>query len=267
MNLFSLIYYVIAMSSLFCYGKLLWVHGLDFFKSEYFLKTRLPYFHIGLSLHFLLLIFLAWLNDRCPLGNSAEALLFFSGIFAVVYIVPYSIHNQRELAFFFLLPIVTTSFISLLLIQPISETLTLQNSYFSFHIILSLFAYCSLTISVLFSLMYLLLFKKLKERHFDNVFQKLPSLKEQDKSSIIWLLVGVGFMLLASLLGRIWVIQSNLNSSGIVALIILIVLVAFVMNALARAVRLIPISWFHRLNFVLLLFLVLVQVFGVHGFN
>jgi HemX protein len=78
------------------------------------------------------------------------------------------------------------------------------DSVLAFHIVISLSAYACFSIGSILSLMYVLLFRKLKNKEFDVYFQNLPSLTVLERFSAVWVLIGVVFMTTASLIGTYW---------------------------------------------------------------
>ncbi len=262
------LYYTVALLNIALYGRAFLLHSDVFFKVQKPSFEHYTYYTLGVVTHVLLLFLLAFINNRCPLANSGEALLFFSFLFSITYMIPYFLFQRKELAVFFFLPILMPSIISLILIEPVSTTPAFYDSYFSFHIIVSLTAYCCLTVSSLFSLMYLWFLKKLKNRDFGLTFQRFPSLNEQELFSVIWLVLGVILMFVASFVGRLWIMaySSQLKFDNVI-LVVLSLLLAFTVLIILKTMNVVSLVWFHRFNIFLLFSLILIQTVGIHGFK
>jgi ABC-type uncharacterized transport system permease subunit len=218
-----------------------------FIREEQRYLTRSRLLLLGsLGLHGLLLVFLAWINQRYPFAMPGEWLLFCSWLVAVAHLATEYFSRSKSLGLFSLLPIIAGVIISIFLVEPVAALPDkFKGAFFSLHIVTSLTAFACFTIAAILSAMYILLFRKLKSKDFD-IFS--------------------AFMILAPIIGRMWVQQYEDSGMSPRELGIFIVLFFFLSAALGRnflRFRGVRFAMSVIVGFVLLL---LTQVLKVHGF-
>jgi len=168
---------------------------------------------LSIGLHGLLLLLLAWMNQRYPFATAGEALLFCAWLVGGAHLASEFFSQSKTLGVFTLLPTTIGVLISIFLVEPVSVLpVKYQGAFFSFHIVTSLAAYACFAVSAILSVMYILLFKKLKDKEFDVIFRKLPPLENLEQVISIWVYLGSVFMILSPLIGRIWVLRHSPDS-------------------------------------------------------
>ncbi|GAA4704923.1 cytochrome C assembly family protein [Brevibacillus fulvus] len=86
--------------------------------------------------------------------------------------------------------------------QTIPQRLTSELLFI--HIVLALFSYGALSLSMIFSAMYMLQHKMLKQKRWTPLLQRLPSLERLEVYAYRMNMIGVPVLLLAIILGTIW---------------------------------------------------------------
>jgi len=232
-------------------------------------KTRIS-LAVSLGLHCILLILLACLNRRLPFATAGEAILFCAWIVGGVHLVSEFVSTSKPLGIFTLLPTTLGVMLSVFMVQPPVSDLDVKyrGVLFSFHIVVSLTAYAGLIIAAILSVMYVLLFRKLKQKEFDVFFKRLPSLENLEQLAATWVIFGVTFMLLSAVLGRIWAREHSSDPGmSILETGIFGVMFLFMGTIAARTF-----FKFRGLRFTLavigcLVLLFLTHILQLHGFN
>lgn len=80
----------------------------------------------------------------------------------------------------------------------------LKNAVIGFHIISALLGYIAITLSATYSLLYLVLYKKIKTKNYGVFYQRLPSLELLLKLSSMGYKLGFVFLTVAIIVGGIW---------------------------------------------------------------
>lgn len=175
-------------------------------------------------------------NEKKMMSNSKRIVLFLTLIFHVFYLISRMLEynhppitNKFEifsiLAFsigfsYFLLELMTDiratgAFILFfsLVFQSISSLFiehnyvvpeVLRNRLLGLHVINALLGYSGITISAVYGLLYMLLYKNLKANKFGLVFNRLPSLEILEKLSFYSAVIGFVLLTLAIIIGIIW---------------------------------------------------------------
>ncbi|MBI5511107.1 MAG: cytochrome c biogenesis protein CcsA [Deltaproteobacteria bacterium] len=80
----------------------------------------------------------------------------------------------------------------------------LDSVLFSFHVSAAVLGYSSLALASVYGLIYLLLYKDMRIKHFGLVFHRLPPLAVLDRMNFIATAVGFAFITVAMALGFVW---------------------------------------------------------------
>ncbi|MCZ8519110.1 MULTISPECIES: cytochrome c biogenesis protein CcsA [Paenibacillus] len=73
------------------------------------------------------------------------------------------------------------------------------------HITLAAAGYAAFVVSAVFSGMYLFLHRKLKEKKWSQLMQRLPSLEKTDQYAMVAVVIGAPLLLLTIMLGIVWI--------------------------------------------------------------
>lgn len=80
----------------------------------------------------------------------------------------------------------------------------LRNRLLGLHVINALLGYSGITISAVYGLLYMLLYKNLKSNKFGLIFDRLPSLELLEKLSFFSMVIGFVLLTFAIVIGIIW---------------------------------------------------------------
>lgn len=189
----------------------------------------------ALGLHTALLALLTIEFRRCPLWTQGEALLFLGWMLALLHLLSEWSADTRRLGIFTLLP---TAVCVLPAIFFLGNDLALapeyRSSWFIFHIVASLASYAAYSLAAVLAALYLLQYGKLKRKHFDRTFRRLPPLDKLDKLAATWAFLGTLLMITSSVIGAWWVRRDGLHGMSAQEAGIFIVLGIYLTAAVSR---------------------------------
>jgi HemX protein len=223
---------------------------------------------LSLILHIALLLCLGYSLKRCPLGTVGEGLLFLAWILAIIHLLSEWLADTRRLGLFTLLPTTLCVGVGVFLVRPdFALPPDLQSSFLVFHIVASLASYACFSMASILAGLYLILHGKLKHKNFDITFRKLPPLDKLDKLSANWSFLGSATMVVASVIGWIWVRKDGLAGMSARELAIYLVLAVFLGAGVSR--RLFGLRGKRHALVVLAGFfcMLLTNLIGTHGFH
>lgn len=206
-----------------------------------FFNTLLPF------LYLLVMIFYVYdfINEKKLINNSKRTILFITLLIHCFYLLARTIEydhtpitNKFEIfsiiAFsisfsYFILELSTDirdtgAFIILfsLIFQTVSSVFishtyqvpdVLRNRLLGLHVISALLGYSGITISAVYGVLYILLYKNLKENRFGLIFERLPSLEILQRLTFNSTVIGFVLLTLAIVIGGIWLPEAFPNFS------------------------------------------------------
>lgn len=141
-----------------------------------------------------------------PVITLFETLFFYSWVLVTLSLVINYFFRIDLLVFFTnvigFVVLVLSMFLPETPLTAVSETLT--SELLLIHITLAMFSYGAFSLSMIFSAMYLLQHKMLKEKRWTPLLRRLPSLDMLEVYAYRMNVVGVPMLLLAIILGIIW---------------------------------------------------------------
>lgn len=187
------------------------------------------------GLHTLLLVLLGVQYQRCPLWTQGEALLFLGWMLLVLHALTEWSAATRRLGLFTMIPAAACAVISLFFLgEELSLPATHRSSWFIFHIVASLASYAAFSFAAVLAALYLVQYGKLKHKHFDLTFRRLPPLDKLDKLAAVWSFLGALLMIASSIIGAWWVRRDDLHGMSAGEAGIFAVLALFLFVAAAR---------------------------------
>jgi ABC-type transport system involved in cytochrome c biogenesis permease subunit len=103
----------------------------------------------------------------------------------------------------------------------------LESKLFSFHVSAAVLGYSALSVSAVYGLLYLILYRQMRGKRFGLFFHRLPPLDTLDRMNFYAALVGFVFLVAAVVLGSVWSRLSlgtiHFDSKVIVALITIVI--------------------------------------------
>jgi HemX protein len=141
--------------------------------------------------------------DTMPLSTAHDALSFLAFSLLFVYLIIEMGMSERGSGMFivffaFFLQLVSLRYLSW---EPETNDL-LTNPSFAIHASISIMGYTALTISAIYSLLYLIQKKNLKKRNLGKLFNQLPALNYLEKLSVRATLVGIVLMGIGIIFGH-----------------------------------------------------------------
>jgi HemX protein len=205
------------------------------------LNALLPFFYMFVFAVYLYDFF----NEKKALNNSKRIVLFLTLLFHVHYLISRTIEFDHppitskleifsiiaaSIAFsYFILELLTDirgtgAFIIFfsLVFQTISSLFithnyivpeVLRNRMLGLHVINALLGYSGITISAVYGLLYMLLYKNLKTNKFGLVFNRLPNLEILERLSFSSAVIGFVLLTVAMTIGMVWLPSAFPNFS------------------------------------------------------
>lgn len=155
------------------------------------------------------LLFLVWLarehHHSVAVNTGSVAISFLALSLAVAYFLIEWITKERNMGVWVLgLPLVfqIVSSAGLYFIRP-APTPLLEHAFLAIHVGLAMIGYCAFSLSMAFSVMYLVLYNELKRHRVRLVFERLPSLDTLEQMAYRAIHAGLGFTLVAVVFGEL----------------------------------------------------------------
>ncbi|HEU4965078.1 MAG TPA: cytochrome c biogenesis protein CcsA [Bacilli bacterium] len=140
-----------------------------------------------------------------PLLTTFETTLFFSWLLITFSLVINYFYKIDLFAFFTNLIGFAMVAVDLFLGEGASRLAAhMQGDLLVLHISLAFLSYAAFSISFIFSIMYLIQSKLLKEKRWNNTFRRLPALDKLDAFTFRLIIVGFPLLLTAMILGANW---------------------------------------------------------------
>ena len=188
------------------YGALLILYGRYFVSTSRRVQPWLtPALLATVLLHLLTLILIGVNGGHYPLSHVSEVLTFLALSITVIYLYIETAIKVKTTGLFVLSVVFCIQVASSFIIdfQRVAPEI-LDSRLFIFHTTSVIIAYTALFISGLYSLMYLLLFYRIKHARFGLIYGRLPSLEVLNAMNGRAATLGFIFLTLAIFLGLIW---------------------------------------------------------------
>ncbi len=190
-----------------------WRYGREFYNNDFRSSQLKPHYLITtLGFHFLYLLLRTAEFRHVPVTSPAELLSVLGFTLAGAYIFIEYITKVKNTGFFVL--VISSFLVTIASIFSPNKYGVLdifKSELLSFHIVSALLGYSAFVLSAIYGLLYMMLYKKLRTRTFDNIYRNLPSLEALE--SLVWKSVLVGFFAFTFVLivGFIWLPQAFPN--------------------------------------------------------
>jgi ABC-type uncharacterized transport system permease subunit len=190
----------------------LWAYGRAFYREEGPGSVTRAAWAVPLSVHTALLATLAIAFRRCPLWTQGEALLFLGWLLLLLHVLSEWSAATRRLGVFTVLPAALCATLSLFFLgRDLELSPDYRSSWFIFHVVASLASYAAFGLAAVLASLYLIQHRKLKAKHFDRTFRRLPPLDRLDKLTAVWAFLGSLLMIASSAIGAWWVRRDDLR--------------------------------------------------------
>lgn len=191
------------------------VYALDFFnEKETLSNSKRIFLFITLIVHIFYLIIRTIEFDHPPITNKFEIFSILAFAISFSYFILELLTDIRGTGVFILLFALIFQIISSLFIENnyvVPDVL--RNRLLGLHVISALLGYSGITISAVYGLLFLILYKNLKTSRFGLIFNRLPSLEILEKLSFSSLLIGFVLFTVAIIIGIIWLPSAFPNFS------------------------------------------------------
>lgn len=182
------------------------VYLIDFFfESKILVNSKRIFLFITLFTHIFYLLLRTIEFDHPPITNKFEifSILAFSISFSY-FILELLTDIRGTGSFIILFSVLFQIASSLFIINDYIVPEVLRNRLLGLHVISALLGYSGITISAVYGLLFILLYKNLKANRFGLLFNRMPSLETLEKLSFYSLIIGFVLLSIAITIGIIW---------------------------------------------------------------
>ena len=191
------------------------VYVWDFYKPTTALtNSKRVILFITLSVHILFLLLRTIELDHPPITNKFEIFSIIAFSITFSYFILELLTDVRMTGLFIILFSLIFQIISSLFIPEnyvVPEVL--RNRLLGMHVIGAILGYSGFTISAVYGILFLLLYKNLRANKFGLVFYKLPNLELLEKLSYYSLVIGFALLTVAIVIGIVWLPSAFPNFS------------------------------------------------------
>jgi HemX protein len=182
------------------------VYVYDFFKEKKLLNNskRILLF-LTLLLHLFYLLARTMEFDHPPITNKFEifSIIAFAILFSY-FLLELLTDIRGTGAFTLLISLIFQIISSIFIPQNYLVPEILRNRLLGVHVINALLGYSGITISAVYGLLYMMLYKNIKSNKFGLIFNRLPSLEILEKLSYYSSVIGFVLITIAMTIGIIW---------------------------------------------------------------
>jgi ABC-type uncharacterized transport system permease subunit len=215
------------------------LYGLAFFRDDTFAnRWKARTLAVTFALHFVYIGLHSVEHGRCMVTTPFEMMSLVAFTILTTYLIIERTTRISETGFFFAGIAAAFELVSAVMVKVPSTTPmnpALANLGIGLHVSAAIFGFGSITISAVYGLLYLLLYRDLKSGKFGSFYQHLPSLESLERLSTAAVVVGFTFLTVAICIGGFWLprvfenfsyMDPKLLATGLVWLIYAGVLVA-----------------------------------------
>ena len=220
----------------------LYAIGIVFYFIDFFYKRikarRIGFWFIALVWIFQTAFFLLyiWETKRFPILSLVEGIYFYAWLLVTISIILHCIARvDLPVIFLNILGFIFVTihlFISSQVNNPLVESL--ESEMLFIHICFAILSYAAFSLSFVFSVLYLILYRLLKKKKYTKLWSRLPSLYQMSKWMFYSVLVGTPIIFISLLLGLEWaflklealsVFDVKIVGSFVITIIYLVILV------------------------------------------
>ncbi|MBD8026844.1 cytochrome c biogenesis protein CcsA [Ureibacillus sp. Re31] len=232
----------LAMARLYEIMVVLYAVGIVFYFIDFFYKRvkirRIGFWLISVVWVLQTAFFLLYIIEirRFPILSLTEGIYFYAWLLVTISIILHCI-ARVDLPVFFI-NVLGFIFVTIHLFAPnqVEHPLveSLESEMVFIHISFAIISYAAFSLSFVFSVLYLILYRLLKEKKYTKLWSRLPSLHQMSRWMFYSVLIGVPIIFISLLLGLEWaflklevlsIFDIKIVGSFIITVIYLIVLV------------------------------------------
>ena len=191
------------------------VYFYDFVKGKKrFTRSKRILLFFTLLLHFLYLLVRTIHFDHPPITNVFEIFTVLAFSISFSYLILELATDIRGTGPFIIIISMIFQIISSFFIQDLTDVKdVLRSNLLGLHVFSALIGYSGITVSAVYGLLYLILYKKIKLNKFGLIFNRLPSLEVLETLSFYSAVIGFILLTIASTIGVIWLPKAFPNFS------------------------------------------------------
>ena len=182
------------------------IYSYDFYtnKKDYAFAKRLLLI-ASVSVHFIFIILRTYEFSHAPITNKFELFSSIAFTITLAYFLVEIVTNVRSTGFFIIFIALVFQLTSSIFVynQYIVKDV-LRNPLLGIHVISALLGHSSLTLSAVYGILFLILYKKIKTHNYGNIFNKLPNLEMLEKMSFYSVVIGYIILTFSIIIGGIW---------------------------------------------------------------
>ncbi len=179
-----------------------------------FSNAKRVFLFVTLLLHVFYLLARTIEFNHPPITNKFEIFTVLAFAIGFSYFLLELLTDVRGTGLFIILFSVLFQIVSSLFIEDLIEVKEiLRNRLLGMHVISALLGYSGITISAVYGLLFLILYKEIKLSKFGLIFNRLPSLETLERLSFISLLIGFILLTISITIGIIWLPSAFPNFS------------------------------------------------------
>lgn len=202
----------VVMKSLYELMVILYALSLVLYFTDYFYKNirarRMAFWLVSIVWVLQTLFFIAFMMEtkRFPVLSLFEGVYFYAWLLTTISIVLHCI-VRVDLPVFFV-NILSFVFMTIHLFAPVEKSQIVVDSLVSemlvIHISFAMISYAAFSLSFVFSVLYLILYRILKKKKFNNLWSRLPNLQQMSSWMSNSILLGVPLLIISLILGLEW---------------------------------------------------------------
>ncbi len=190
----------------FLYAATVGVYFYDFFQEKKSLSNyKRIFLFFTIVTHCFYLIIRTIEFDHTPITSKFEIFSLLACTVAFSYFILELLTDIRGTgAFIILFSLIFQTVSSIFISHNYIVPEILRNRLLGIHVISAIFGYSGITISAVYGILFLLLYKNLKSNKFGLIFNKLPNLELLEKLSFHSLIIGFILITVAIIIGIVW---------------------------------------------------------------
>ena len=182
------------------------IYSYDFTKGgKKFVNSKRLFLFLTLLAHAFYLILRTIYFDHPPITNVFEIFTVLAFSISFAYFILELVTDIRGTGPFIIIISILFQVISTLFIPDVTVVKeVLRNHLLGFHVFSALVGYAGISISAVYGILYLILYKEIKLNKFGLIFNRLPNLETLETLSFYSAVIGFVFLTIAITIGIIW---------------------------------------------------------------
>lgn len=181
-------------------------YAYDFFKEkEFFKKSKSALLFIILIIHIFYLVLRTIEFNHPPITTKFEIFTLLAAAIVFSYFLLELLTEIRGTGAFIIIFALIFQVLSSLFIEDLIEVKeVLKNRLLGLHVISAILGYAGFTVSAVYGILFLIMYKKIKRSKFDLIYNRLPSLEIMERLSYDSLVIGFVLLTIALIIGFAW---------------------------------------------------------------